>query len=218
MTGCFLGGFLSANRFTIAGLAVSETRIPFRFLLIRLFPEGGGVKKAIILAICAAVFLSACGPGQLFGPTLTPVPTSTAISTATVTSTSTPTSMPTSTLTPTPTPRPVVGPLEVGGIDLLLTSTGMEYETCHIRFLVVHLVNGGKCLSVNGKVSAGSLEKAAAIDFSQWTVRMDDQYQGVYTGSGPEALSWVFILPAIETKFIINFPGAVNADLSPIID
>ena len=48
--------------------------------------------------------ISACGPGQLFGPTITPSPTSTLTPTPTLTPTSTPTSTPTETPTPTPVP------------------------------------------------------------------------------------------------------------------
>lgn len=51
------------------------------------------------------ILLSACGPGQVFGPTITP--SSTTTPTPTPTSTSTPTSTPT--LTPTPTPTPIGG-------------------------------------------------------------------------------------------------------------
>ena len=175
------------------------------------------MKRAISFALLGAAFLSACSPGQFFGPALTTIPTSTGTSTPTAAS-GMPRSTPTSTPTPAPTPRPVIGPMTIGGIEILLTSAKMEYSTCYIRFLAIALGSGGKCLSISGNVTQGFLEKAAAIDFSQWTVRMDDQYQGVYTGSGPEALSWVFILPAGETQFIVIFPGKVHADLTPIID
>jgi hypothetical protein len=176
------------------------------------------VTKASFLALCAASFLAACGPGQLFGSTLTPAPTSTGTSTLTATATSTPLPAPTSTPSPTPTPRPVIGPLKVGGIEILLASTRMEYATCYIRFLTLALGNGGKCLSVNGNVTKGFLEKASTIDFSQWSVQMDHAYEGVYAGSGPGEVVWVFILPVPETMFIVDFPGNVNVDISPIID
>jgi hypothetical protein len=57
--------------------------------------------------------LPGCGPGQVFGPTLTPSPTitltPTLTATSTITPTSTPTITPTKTFTPTATPLPVVG-------------------------------------------------------------------------------------------------------------
>lgn len=56
---------------------------------------------AIISLILSISFLSACGPGQLFGPTLTPTPTNT--STPTLTPTPTLTITPTLTSTPTAT-------------------------------------------------------------------------------------------------------------------
>jgi hypothetical protein len=49
------------------------------------------LQVSIILLLISNSFLSGCGPGQLFGPTLTPTPTNT----------STPTRTPTPTLTPT---------------------------------------------------------------------------------------------------------------------
>ena len=58
-----------------------------------------------------ALLLSACGVGQLFGPTPTPTATATSTSTPTLTplptSTSTPTRTPTPTETSTPTPAPL---------------------------------------------------------------------------------------------------------------
>src|SRR5262245_15220764 len=68
--------------------------------------------KRLICAVLVAFELSACGPGQILGPTLTNTPTATstatatATPTATATSTSTPTPTSTSTSTPTVTPTP----------------------------------------------------------------------------------------------------------------
>jgi hypothetical protein len=58
--------------------------------------------------ILATLLLTSCGPGQLFGPTLTPTPTVT--STPTITLTPTPTSTPTATFTITPTSTPSFTP------------------------------------------------------------------------------------------------------------
>jgi hypothetical protein len=60
----------------------------------------------ILLEIACVISLSACGPGQLLGPTLTLTPTSTPTNTPTNTPTSTPT--PTATPTPTLTPTPII--------------------------------------------------------------------------------------------------------------
>jgi hypothetical protein len=54
-------------------------------------------RNLFILLIMSVSFLTACGPGQLFGPTITPSPT------LTLTSTSTPTFTPSPTATLTPT-------------------------------------------------------------------------------------------------------------------
>ena len=65
------------------------------------------MKRINIFVSLFFLLLSGCGPGQLFGPTITPTPTNTSTST----STSTPT--PTPTLTPTNTPTPTSSPTKV---------------------------------------------------------------------------------------------------------
>ncbi|MGC1378143.1 MAG: hypothetical protein WA821_18075 [Anaerolineales bacterium] len=62
-----------------------------------------------ILLLLPCFFMSACGPGQLFGPTLTPTSTPTLTPTPTATPTLTPTLTPTRTATLTPTPLPGLG-------------------------------------------------------------------------------------------------------------
>lgn len=57
-------------------------------------------KITIVLIFC--IVLTACGPGQVFGPTITPTPTKTL--------TPTPTFTPTNTPKPTVTPRPTATP------------------------------------------------------------------------------------------------------------
>jgi hypothetical protein len=74
------------------------------------------------IAICVLVFslfLSGCGSGQLFGPTITPSPTITNTPTSTSTPTPTATFTPTATATSTPTPVPVCnsGATVQGAID-----------------------------------------------------------------------------------------------------
>jgi hypothetical protein len=63
-------------------------------------------KVTTVLIFC--LLLTACGPGQVFGPTFTPTPTNTPTSTPTLTPTVTPTNTPspTATFTPTITPSP----------------------------------------------------------------------------------------------------------------
>jgi len=57
---------------------------------------------AIVTVLAMGLVVSACGPGQLFGPMFTPTPTPT--QTPTPTLTPTPTNTPTPTLSPTPQP------------------------------------------------------------------------------------------------------------------
>ena len=62
------------------------------------------------ILVCLSVFLSACGPGQLLGPTLTPTPTVTFTPTVTPTVTPTFTPAPTFTSTPVPSSTPTATP------------------------------------------------------------------------------------------------------------
>jgi hypothetical protein len=61
------------------------------------------MNKVLIVLCLTSVLLTACGPGQPFGPTVTPSPTHTAMPTGT------PTTKPTRTPTVTPTPLPGLG-------------------------------------------------------------------------------------------------------------
>jgi hypothetical protein len=73
------------------------------------------MKRILMVLFLFSFLVSACGPGQVFGPTFTPTPTNTSTPTntptitPTFTSTPTPTKKPTSTPTTTPTPPPGLG-------------------------------------------------------------------------------------------------------------
>jgi hypothetical protein len=56
---------------------------------------------ALLLVLITSLVISGCGPGQLFGPTITPTPTQTLSPTSTQTPTQTMTPTPTQTMTPT---------------------------------------------------------------------------------------------------------------------
>ncbi len=99
------------------------------------------------VAICVLAFslaLSGCGPGQLFGPTVTPTPAIT--STPTLTPTATATLTPTATATLTPTPVPVCNPNTTvqgamdndlpGYIDILDVSTTLVGTKLTVVFTV----------------------------------------------------------------------------------
>jgi hypothetical protein len=70
----------------------------------RIYMNSKKLSQWMFVFILILLLLTSCGPGQMFGPTITPSPTST----PTFTPTPTPTSTPTFTPTPTPTPTPSV--------------------------------------------------------------------------------------------------------------
>lgn len=77
-------------------------------------------RTIVILVLMMSLLISSCGPGQLFGPTITPSPT------YTLTPTLTPTS--TSTLTPTPTPTPTLTPTPIPGIQVPVRVDGIDVQ------------------------------------------------------------------------------------------
>lgn len=79
----------------------------------------------ITVFISVSVLLSSCGPGQLFGPTITLTPTTTPTATNTPTATFTITASPTFTLTPTSTPTLTPTPLSA----IFMTMFVNDYET-----------------------------------------------------------------------------------------
>lgn len=79
--------------------------------------------KLIILFLLLSTLFSACGPGQLFGPTLTPTPSATPTHTPTPTPTLPPTA--TSTPLPTATSTPLPG---LGITDSELVSWAKDFD------------------------------------------------------------------------------------------
>ena len=69
------------------------------------------IKKAFVVIFFVGFILSACGPGQMFGPAYTPTPTNTPIPTVTSTPipSNTPAATPTEAVTATSTPNPGLG-------------------------------------------------------------------------------------------------------------
>lgn len=91
---------------------------------------------ACFLAI--SLLLSACGPGQWLGPTLTPTftstPSPTLTPTPTATSTPTPTATFTPTLTPSLTPTATITPTPTIGLGMRVTGGDAEFEVVGYRF------------------------------------------------------------------------------------
>lgn len=151
-------------------------------------------KPAVFLLIMSFL-LSACGPGQLFGPTLTPTPTITPTSTPTLTptATSTPTLTPTATFTHTPTPTPIVydgswsGRTSAGGkISFKVVENGVS--SFDISFYLT-IKNGSCDVSMNVSISP-----ALSIADNQFNIGAPDvTVAGVFetatTASGTVAAS-----------------------------
>jgi hypothetical protein len=83
------------------------------------------LQNTAILLLIIGLFISGCGPGQMFGPTKTPIPTLTSTPTSTATPTLTPSTTPT--ITPTATSTPGVG-VAVAGEKHQVTITRVHQE------------------------------------------------------------------------------------------
>jgi hypothetical protein len=101
-------------------------------------PKTSESKVKELITVCSltlSLMISGCGPGQLFGPTLTPTSTPTFTPTLTPTATVTPT--PTLTPTATQTPRPTKTPIPPKSGRWSGTSPGWD-PPLTIRFDVVN--------------------------------------------------------------------------------
>lgn len=83
---------------------------------------------SIIYVLLFALIFTGCGPGQLFGPTVTPT------STATATPTNTPTPSPTFTLTPTATPTETATPTPIPEMGKPLYNENWEVTVIKVVF------------------------------------------------------------------------------------
>ena len=106
-------------------LQVIDNNKPYGFFFLGL----GTIMRIImkiqkfIPLISISLLISSCGPGQLFGPTITPTFTATLTSTPTLT----PTVTPSPTITPTLTPSPTATPSPLPAV--FLTMFVNEYDT-----------------------------------------------------------------------------------------
>jgi len=153
------------------------------------------MKKMLIALSLLSFMISACGPGQIFGPTLTPTPTVT----LTPTSTSTPTLPPTTTPTPLPTstPTPVPG-LGVKTSEVLDTFSGLfefsdisdsegnpaQIGTADGGFSTITLVGDPYLTKAELKISLS--QENSFIATSYWILFLE-----VTTHGGKEAADWV---------------------------
>jgi hypothetical protein len=168
------------------------------------------------------IFLSGCGPGQIFGPTITPKPTETPTSTETSTSTATNTPTFTITCTPTPTNTPtpvVIGPIISHDIGIVLTYAKVDQYCDFGGGLSVYTAPPGICFMLYGYVPDEYSEKATKINFKTWTVILDNIYPLSYLGEGKH-LYWLRAVDSNVVKkegFFIRVNGGEKIDLRPIM-
>ena len=168
------------------------------------------MKKAISLLWLFSLLVSACGPGQIFGPTFTPSPTST--STPTIAPTATLTFTPTLTSTPKPTSTPSNTPIPPSGLGVKVSEVISTFADL-FKFSDIPDIDGSPAkkgiadegFSIITLVGDPYLEKAELqIDLSKensfiatawWILFLEVTSRG-----GKEAADWVHD----------NFPKAVN--------
>jgi len=170
---------------------------------------------------------TACGPGQVFGPTLTPTPT------VTLTPTSTPTATPTPTPTPTHTPTPTITPTPIGGRSGLLLHERVckkRYEPCASK-LYTYDINTHRVssflegyepvgISPNGKKAALTKTENGKTDLFVADLanpqKMDLLYENIKYVNLRDATwlpetDWIGFISIIESKkqvFIIHPDGS----------
>ena len=168
------------------------------------------MKETIILFFLSNFLVSACGTGQILGPTLAPIPTGT--STLTITPAATRTFTPTLTSTPKPTSTPSTTPIPASGLEVRASEVVSSF-TDLFRFSDIPDIDGNpaqKGIAEEGfstitLVGDPYLEKAELrIDLSKensfiatatWILFLEVTSRG-----GKEAADWVHD----------NFPKALN--------
>ncbi|MBN1438580.1 MAG: hypothetical protein JW929_04145 [Anaerolineales bacterium] len=178
-------------------------------------------------SVAILLFLSGCGPGQLFGPTFTPTPSDTPTPTSTPTPTLTPTL--TQTLTPTITPTPIPGieaPIMVEGIGILFTDAQLtDYYTLGGNQSYTPTLSSDTFLVVVMNVPEDYMDAAEDVEFSAWDVTVNDEFHftflstqtGLINSQRQCILTWVYVVPEGEARYILNFPGGIDFDLEPLL-
>jgi hypothetical protein len=133
------------------------------------------------IVIVLIILLASCAPGQMLGPTFTPIPTSTATPTATVTLTPTPTSTPTPSPTPTPSHPPyLAAPANYGNTSIpLIKRADLPALVAYLNSRPSHLQPNAPNVSLGNVVDQYGTKVFALIclPFScVWvaTVKLDD--------------------------------------------
>jgi len=179
------------------------------------------IKKAFVVICFVGFIISACGPGQMFGPAYTPTPTNTAIPTATLTSipTHTPDATATEADTPTPTPNPG---LAVKADDVVKTFTDLfTFETIpdidgkpaqkgvtEEGFSTITLI--GSPYLIKAELKIDKSQENSFIATSYWILFLETVSHG-----GKEAADWVSsnFSKAMEDGKVENTFGAARVIL-----
>jgi hypothetical protein len=175
---------------------------------------------AIFCLVFLGLALAGCGPGQLFGPTLTPTPTDTP------TPTSTPTATATSTPTATPTPRPGLDtPILIKGIGFLFNSAELTDTYVDGNTTYNPTSPADTFLIVKATIPGEYVDAASSEDIGGWTVRANDSITpsfivtmtGTINSVKQGKVTWVFVVSESEKSFSLTFPGGIEFDLDPIL-
>jgi hypothetical protein len=197
------------------------------------------VNKFVLIVLLSQ--LISCGPGQLFGPTLTP--TSTNTPTYTYTPTYTITSTATATFTSTPTRKPTITPLAIVSLkDRVLVNenasmllTAFEAREVHYSLFDYYLGNikcleeGKKCLIIETKTLYGNIKLDDVNSTIKVTAYSNEGERGVSDvipagtsfsmgrGNSDYAgfLAWAFIFNNSATSYKVRINGIEVAIESP---
>ena len=163
---------------------------------------------ANILLILLVISISACKPGQLFGPTLTPTSTPTLTSVPT----NTPTQTPTITPTPSPTPLPVVLRNLEGMtihslcVELIPSSEPGETGTISVSFDDLVAIFG--IVGIDVRKSGENCEARMQIYMGETPYSAD--YSGTTCYTGATALGKISIAMPGNRDLVVPIRGGVS--------
>lgn len=194
--------------------------------------------KQRAMAVCllaVSLLISSCGPGQLFGPTLTPTPTFTPTPTVTPTPTNTPTSTststpsPTPTLTPTPSPTPIPGigtPIIINGVGIQVQSAVLGGEppagyTIKSGYVILSLevaISGGnEFADLLGKANTKEFLIVDENGYESGSDYFTVPLSSLSGGTPPFSMTLIFEVQKEAHAFSLHFPDGQTIDLAPVL-
>jgi hypothetical protein len=179
----------------------------------------------LIGSLVIILLFTSCGPGQLFGPTITPSPTPTSTPTITPSPTSTPTPTLTPTLTPTPTITPSPTLIPGIGSPIIIKGVGVQVKSAELvakppsgmyltssDYIVLEVV-----FNFSGNDNYGALLRELVItDENGFESKIGPVFTITFGSSSTDTTLYFGVKKGVK-HFSLRLPGGQVIDLTPVL-